>query len=153
MLRKNVWFVLVLFFVFLPSTILAQGMMHGKWWHDKTMAQELELNENERKMLEEKYTESRRKMIDLKSEVEKERLELEIVLGKKDASRDQITERFDRLEKARAKLSKSRFGLLLEVREIIGTDRFQELKAMHRSRAESRMERHYKDESSRRGRY
>ena len=153
MLRKNVWFVLVLFFVFLPSTILAQGMMHGKWWHNKTMAQELELNENERKMLEEKYTESRRKMIDLKSEVEKERLELEIVMGKQDASRDQITERFDRLEKARAKLSKSRFGLLLEVREVIGADRFQELKAMHRSRVESRMERHYKDESSRRGRY
>ena len=60
MLRKNAWFVLVLFVVFLPSTLLAQEMMHGKWWNNSSMAEELKLTDSERKILDEKYTESRR---------------------------------------------------------------------------------------------
>jgi Spy/CpxP family protein refolding chaperone len=156
MLRKNAWIVLVLFVVFLPSTILAQEMMHGKWWNDSTVSDELKLTDSERKMLEDKYTESRRKMIDLKSEVEKERLELDIILDNQDADKDQITERYDRLENAREKLSKERFGMLIEVREIIGVERFQALKQMHRNKTRDRKDRHSKGGSSSmepRGRY
>ena len=152
MLRKNAWIVLVFFVVFIPSTILAQEMMHGKWWNNSGISEEIKLTDSERKMLDEKYTESRRKMIDLKSEVEKERLELDIVLDNQDASRDQIAERFDSLEKARAKLSKARFGLLIEVREVIGAERFQSLKEMHRSRTRDKMDRRSKNRSSYMGR-
>ena len=67
MLRKNGWLVLVMFAVLLPSTLLAQEMMHGKWWQDKAMAEEMKLTDGERKLLDEKYTASRRKMITLKS--------------------------------------------------------------------------------------
>lgn len=148
MLRKNAWFVLVLFVVFLPSTLLAQEMMHGKWWNNSEVADELKLTDSERKILEEKYTDGRRKMIDLKSEVEKERLELDIVLENQDASKSQIVERYDNLENARKKLSKERFGLLIEVREVIGAERFQSLKEMHRSRTRDKMDRRSKDRSS-----
>ena len=148
MLRKNTWFVLVLFVVFLPSTLLAQKMMHGKWWNNSEVADELKLTDSERKILEEKYTDGRRKMIDLKSEVEKERLELDIVLENQDASKSQIVERYDNLENARKKLSKERFGLLIEVREVIGAERFQSLKEMHRSRTRDKMDRRSKDRSS-----
>ena len=148
MLRKNAWFVLVLFVVFLPSTLLAQEMMHGKWWNNSAVAEELKLTDSERKILEEKYTEGRRKMIDLKSEVEKERLELDIALEKQEANKDQIVERYDNLENARKKLSKERFGLLIEVREVIGVARFQSLKEMHRSRTRDKMDRRSKDRSS-----
>ena len=55
MLRKNAWFVLMLFVVFLPSTLLAQEMMHGKWWNNSSMAEELKLTDSERKILDEKY--------------------------------------------------------------------------------------------------
>jgi hypothetical protein len=148
MLRKNAWFVLMLFVVFLPSTLLAQEMMHGKWWNNSEVADELKLTDSERKILEEKYTDGRRKMIDLKSEVEKERLELDIVLENQDASKSQIVERYDNLENARKKLSKERFGLLIEVREVIGAERFQSLKEMHRSRTRDKMDRRSKDRSS-----
>ena len=148
MLRKNAWFVLMLFVVFLPSTLLAQEMMHGKWWNNSEVADELKLTDSERKILEEKYIDSRRKMIDLKSEVEKERLELDIVLENQDASKSQIVERYDNLENARKKLSKERFGLLIEVREVIGAERFQSLKEMHRSRTRDKMDRRSKDRSS-----
>ena len=148
MLRKNAWFVLMLFVVFLPSTLLAQEMMHGKWWNNSEVADELKLTDSERKILEEKYIDGRRKMIDLKSEVEKERLELDIVLENQDASKSQIVERYDNLENARKKLSKERFGLLIEVREVIGAERFQSLKEMHRSRTRDKMDRRSKGRSS-----
>ena len=148
MLRKNTWFVLLLFVVFLPSTLLAQEMMHGKWWNNSEVADELKLTDSERKNLEEKYTEGRRRMIGLKSEVEKERLELEIALEKQDANKDQIVERYDNLENARKKLSKERFGMLIEVREVIGVERFQSLKEMHRSRTRGKKDRRSKDRSS-----
>ena len=153
MLRKKAWFVLVLLVVFLPSTLLAQEMMYGQWWNNKAVTDELQLTDGERKILGEKYTESRRKMIDLKSEVEKERLELDIVLDKQDANKGQIIERYDSLENARKKLSKERFGMILEVREIIGVERFQALKTMHRSKTRDRGSRHSKDSSSRRDKY
>ena len=96
MLRKNGWLVLVMFAVLLPSTLLAQEMMHGKWWQDKTAAEEMKLTDGERKLLDEKYTASRRKMIDLKSEVEKERLELDIILAVQSLQQPGIFHRFRR---------------------------------------------------------
>ncbi|KPJ98916.1 MAG: hypothetical protein AMJ60_06750 [Desulfobacterales bacterium SG8_35] len=144
MLRKNVWMAVALFWIFLPSALLAQEMMHGKWWQNKVMAEQLELTDSERKILDEKYTESRRKLIDLKSEVEKERLELDILLDSKEVNRGQIFERYDSLEEARAKLSKERFSLLIEVRDIIGIERFQELKLMHRDRDRERTKKRFR---------
>jgi len=138
MLRKNVWIALALFLIFLPSSLLAQQMMHGKWWQNKAMTEQLQLTDSERKLLDEKYVESRRRLVDLKSEVERERLELDILLESPESNRVQISERYDRLEKARANLSKERFGLLIEVRDIIGVERFQELKSMHRNRDRDR---------------
>ena len=153
MLRKKAWIVLVMLAVLLPSTLLAQEMMHGKWWNNSAVADEVKLTDTERERLDAKYTESRRKMIDLKSEVEKERLELDIILDKQDANKDQITERYNSLDKAREKLSKERFGTLLEMREIIGAERFQTLKEIHRNKKQGRKDRHSRDKSSRRGGY
>ena len=147
MLRKNVWMLLVLISIFLPSSLLAQGMMHGKWWQNKTMAAQLELSDSERSLLDEKYAESRRRFIDLKSEVERERLELDILLESKEAKKEQISERYNSLEKARMNLSRERFALLIEIRDIIGVERFQELKSMHRERYgdRDRIKRHFRD--------
>ena len=147
MLRKNVWMLLVLVSVFLPSSLLAQGMMHGKWWQNKTMAAQLELSDSERSLLDEKYAESRRRFIDLKSAVERERFELDVLLESKEANKEQISERYNSLEKARTKLSRERFALLIEIRDIIGVERFRELKSMHRERYgdRDRSKRHFRD--------
>lgn len=153
MLRTRTWFVLVLLIVFLPATVMAQGMMRGKWWNNNSMAEELHLTDSERNRLDEKYVEGRRKMIDLKSAVEKERLELDIALDNPDADKARINEHYTRLEKARAELSKARFDLIIEMRDIIGVERFQTLQDMHRSRRDSMGNMPFKDRSSRRGRY
>jgi Spy/CpxP family protein refolding chaperone len=132
MLRKNAWVGLLFLLVFLPSTLMAQGLMHGKWWYDNSIRQELKLTDDETKVLDEKYTESRRKMIDFKSEVEKQRFEMDILLGAQDMDKQKILERYESLEQARRKLSRERFEMFMAIREIIGAERFQELKLMQR---------------------
>ncbi|MFC1843993.1 hypothetical protein ACFLZ5_04310 [Thermodesulfobacteriota bacterium] len=47
MLRTKAWFALLLLVVFLPATVVAQEMMHGKWWNDSSMADELKLTDSE----------------------------------------------------------------------------------------------------------
>lgn len=152
MLRKNAWIGLLFFVVFLPSTLLAQEVMHGKWWRDKSIIQELELTDSEEKILEEKYVESRRKMIDLKSQIEKQRFELDLLLGAKDVNKQEIMERYNSLEQTRANLSKVRFEMLMDVRETIGVERFQDLKFMHRDRDRRNRDR-YERKRSRRDKY
>ena len=152
MLRKKAWIGLLFFVVFLPSTLLAQEVMHGKWWRDKSIIQELELTDSEEKILEEKYVESRRKMIDLKSQIEKQRFELDLLLGAKDVNKQEIMEQYNSLEQTRANLSKVRFEMLMDVRETIGVERFQDLKFMHRDRDRRNRDR-YERKRSRRDKY
>jgi len=147
MLRKSVWSGLLFLVVFLPSTLLGQGMMHGKWWHDKSIVDELELTDSEKQDLDEKYIDGRRKMIDLKSEIEKQRFELDLLLGTRDIDKQKIMERFESLEQARSELSRTRFEMIMGVREIIGAERFQELKSMHRDRDRKEAKRFSKDRS------
>lgn len=147
MLKRNALVGLLVFAVLLPSGLWAQEMMHGKWWHDKSIMNELELTDSERKVLEQKYTESRRRMIELKSEVEKQRFELELLLGAEEFNRKKIMQHYDNLETARRNLSRERFEMLLSVRETIGVERFQELKTMHRDRDYDR-DRYRKDRKS-----
>lgn len=148
MLRKSAWSGLLFLVVLLPATLLAQGMMHGKWWHDKSIVSELELTDGEKKELDEKYIESRRKMIELKSEIEKQRFELDLLLGTSDADKQAILARFASLEQARANLSKARFEMLLEIRETIGAERYQDLKLMYRDRGRDGAGRFPRDRAS-----
>jgi Spy/CpxP family protein refolding chaperone len=152
MLRRSTLIGVLFLVVLLPATLLAQEIMHGKWWHHKSIVSELQLTDSEKKTLDEKYTESRRKMIDLKSEIEKHRFELDLLLGAQDMDKQKIMERYDSLEQTRTQLSKLRFAMLMDVRETIGPDRFQELKSMRRDRDRKEIKRFMRDRSSYRDR-
>jgi Spy/CpxP family protein refolding chaperone len=149
MLTKNVWPGLLLLFIFLPATVMAQGMMHGKWWHNDSIVQGLELTDNEKQELDAAYIESRRKMIELKGEIEMQRFELDLLLGSSEADKEKIMASFETLEQVRDELSKIRFEMLLEIRDIIGADRFQDLEVMHRDRNRKDAKRVMRDRSYR----
>lgn len=143
MLRKKVWMIVALFLVFLPSALLAKERNYGKWWQDNATAEQLQLTDKERKVLDDMYTESRLRLVDLRSAVEKERIELDRLLYSPDATSEQIAARYDNLLKARENLSKERFGVLIQMRDIIGIERFKQLKSMHRERGRDRTKKHF----------
>jgi Spy/CpxP family protein refolding chaperone len=64
--------------------------------------------------------------------VEREQFELDTLLGQKKVDDAKVRKQFKRLEKARTDLANERLGFIIRVREIIGVERFQQLKTSYK---------------------
>ena len=131
MLRKTLIAVVLLAMMSIP--VIAMGMQnapHGKWWQNPEVSSQMKLTDEERGTLDEAYLDNRRKLIDLKATLEKERLELEALLESNVLNKAEIMKRFGLMEKARTQLSAERFRFLVEVRKVIGLERYRTLKTI-----------------------
>jgi len=104
------------------------GMFGGKWWKMPKVSDKLALTLEEKEKLDNTHLQHRRKMIDLSSQVKKERLELEQILDSSAFSATASMDRFKKLQEAHTILAIERFRFLVQVRELLGLERFQELK-------------------------
>jgi len=116
-------------------------MPHGKWWRMPEVAKKLELTSEEQQKFDDLFVQSRRRMIDLKSNVEKEKLEMEMILDQQDFDESACMDRFKKFQDARTKLANERFRFLIEVRKLLGLDRYRQLKTEFRDRRVNRMKR------------
>jgi Spy/CpxP family protein refolding chaperone len=116
--------------VFVPMDSQGARMPLGKWWHTPRVAEQLNLNGREKEQLDELFIQTTRRMIDLRSAVERERLELSILMDKEAMDEDAVKGQFKKLEQARASLAAERFRFILAVRKILGAARFQSLKTL-----------------------
>jgi Spy/CpxP family protein refolding chaperone len=114
-------------------------MPHGKWWRMEEVAKKLDLTAGEQQKLEDLFVQSRRRMIDLKSDVEKKRLELEMILHQHDFDESACMDRFNKFQDARANVANERFRFLVEVRKLVGVDRYRQLETEFRDRRTHRM--------------
>ena len=105
-----------------------KGKMHGKWWKLPDVSEKLKLTDDEKKALDELYVGVRTKMISLRADAEKERFALEVLLDKETLDEAACLEQFDKSSSARALMGKEHFTFLLEVRKLLGLERFQQLK-------------------------
>ena len=132
----------------LPNVVICQDAPMGKWWHNPHMSKQLNLTDEEKNKLDEQYVESRRRMIDLKSNVERERFELETLIESDDLDEDTTKKQFKKLEKARSNLAGERFKFLMESRKILGNKRFQNVKQMYKKNKRNKHQKKGKKESS-----
>ena len=124
------------------------GVPRGKWWKMPQTAERLNLTDEEKEELDGLFLEHRRRMIDLRSRMQKERLELEYLLDSSSLDPAASMARFMKVQDAQKGIAVERFKFLLGVREILGLDRFQQLKAQVR---EHRMKRRHMGKDSRKG--
>ena len=83
-------------------------------------------------------------MIDFNGQVEKERLELEEIFDSSSFDAAACIDRFKKLQEAHKSLATERFEFLVQVRELLGLDRFQQLKTeVRRHRIKRRLGRRY----------
>jgi Spy/CpxP family protein refolding chaperone len=134
--------VLAVIVLFTPGLVFGQEMMGGKWWQSERIAEELKITDDEKRQLNEIYTGSRRELITFKSNVERERFELDNLLDQRDAKRKDINDQYNRLETARSNLSTERFNLLMDIRDIVGIERYQQLKFLHRMKRDKKTKRY-----------
>lgn len=117
-----------------PCDMTQFHVPRGKWWRMPEVVKKLVLTSEEQQKLDDLYVQSRRTMIDLKSNVKKEELELGIILDQQNFDESACMDRFNKLDSARDKLSNERFRFLVEVRKLLGLDRYRQLKMEFRDR-------------------
>lgn len=128
MLSKIFSALFLLVFVISPAVVTAKDFPPGKWWHNPQASEKLNLSDEEIKMLDKQFVDSRRKLIKLKSIVESEQFELDNLFDSENINQKEAMKQFDKLGHAKKNLSTERFRLILEVRNILGLERFRQLK-------------------------
>lgn len=126
MLKKLICIIVL---IAVPAFAFAKDMPSGKWWRNAKIASTMKLSQEEIKLLDEKYINSHRKLIQLKSDLELERFELEVLMDQDPLDEAKVMAQYKNMGSARDSLGTERFQFLLEVRKLLGADRFQLLKA------------------------
>lgn len=116
----------------LASWALAQPMPSGKWWKDPGIAKALDLTSRDVQQLDNLFVQSRRRMIELKNQVEKEQFEYQTLIESKNLDEKAVNRQLQKLEKARSDLNEERSRFVLGVRKILGHTRFQRLQQIYR---------------------
>jgi Spy/CpxP family protein refolding chaperone len=132
MLKNFLAGALLIVWLFAPGVAKAQDIPPGKWWRLPQVAEHLDLSPEEKNRLDDLFLDSRRRLIDLKSRLERERFELDNLLEQETLDEKAVMDRFRRLERARSDLAQERFQALLKARKILGFERYQKLKILFR---------------------
>ena len=132
MLKQMIASCLLLLVTVCAPASFAQSEPSGKWWRDPGIKTELDLKDGEVKRLDRLFKKSRRRLIDLKTKVEKAQFEYQNLMEAEPLDEAAVNRQFAKLEKARSQLAAERSRFLVEVRKILGHSRFQRLKQIYR---------------------
>jgi len=139
-MRRLVFYVLMCFLV-LPGISMAgdhggpnEGidLPPGKWWRMPDVAKELNISSDGQQKLDDFYYKHRTQMIDLKGALEKEQIALERSIEKEVLDEAVCKDQYQKVLNARNKLSIERYNFLIEVRKLLGYERFLQLKPKFR---------------------
>ena len=132
MLRKTLSVMILIALIGMPIIAMASHYTPpGQWWHNPEVLKQINLTEQEVDKLDKAYLDNRRKLIDLKGKLERERLELSNLLNNEETSEAEFMKQFGLMENARTRLATERFRFAIEVMKIVGPERYQTLKGMY----------------------
>ena len=136
-MRRVMFYTLICFFV-LSGISMARDkgysrdgiddLPRGKWWRMPEVASELKISSDEQAKLDDLYYKHQNQMIDHKSDLKKEQITLEWFIEKETLDESACKDQFQKVLEARNKLSTERYNFLIEVRKLLGYERFLQLK-------------------------
>ena len=139
---------IVMLLVFTTSAVAAQGMAGepkhhdriplGKWWQNSAGVENLNLTQEEVDTLDTAFNTRARKFMELKHAIELEQFELNSLMESKTLDEPALMAQFKKLESARANLSRERFQYYVQIRKILGPDRFQKIKTFRQRMQQQR---------------
>jgi len=115
-----------------PGPMKQAKIPFGKWWRHPSTVENLNLTQAEIDRLDTAFDDRARTFMELKHAVELKQFDLEKVMSSDPLDESAIMTQFNALESARATLSKERFQYYLEVRKILGSERFQKIKTFRK---------------------
>ena len=105
-----------------------ENLPRGKWWRMPEVASELKISPEEQTTLDDLFYKHRNRMIDHMGELQKGQLALEQFIENENLDEAACKDQFQKVLEARNKLSTERYSFLIEVRKLLGFERFLQLK-------------------------
>jgi Spy/CpxP family protein refolding chaperone len=124
------------------SVAISHDMRPGKWWKDQGMVEKLQLDEAQITQLDRVYDNSRDEMMKHRDSLKSEGAQLQKLFESEPLDENALRKQREKMEESKKELSLERFNFLINVRKIIGPEKFGQLKSMF---SESRRKR-FKDE-------
>ncbi|NOR26839.1 MAG: periplasmic heavy metal sensor [Desulforhopalus sp.] len=106
------------------------GMHHGsKWWQTPAVVEMINLSAEEENKVSDMWIEHRRKMIRLKGNLHVEKFEMEVLDDKMDFDATAFRLQFEKMQKASAEIDAERMNYRVEVRSLLGSERFFKIRS------------------------
>lgn len=134
MFRKCLAILAVIALFSLPRPSFAQGkeIPPGRWWHIPYFAEQLEIDDKQKDELDKLFDHNRQRLAELKKQVEEQKSELLKAIDEEHLNESSAIAQMKTLESTRTLLAATHFSYSLEVRKLLGHDRFQRLKTLYR---------------------
>ena len=107
--------------------VCAQDVNPGRWWRHPEVSKDLSLTRHEQRELDSLYVRNRDALIDMKADLEKERSRLADIMDRDTFHEEAARAQLRRVEEKQQRLTSERMRYLIEVRKILGPDRFRAL--------------------------
>ncbi|HEY3704128.1 MAG TPA: Spy/CpxP family protein refolding chaperone [Terracidiphilus sp.] len=107
---------------------------HGRWWNDPDVIQKLNLNDDQRKAMDDILQKHREKLIDLHASVDKTELAMQPLLSEDQPNESAVLAQIDKIAQARAELEKANARFLLALRAKLTPDQWKQLQTMREDR-------------------
>lgn len=123
----------------LPAALLAQAdIPDGKWWKRPRLAAEINLSPQQSRDIETIFVRTRPKLIDLRADLEKKQLALQVSMEDQTVDRRHVEKEIEAVETARAELQKARALMILDMKQVLRQDQWERLLQMQQTVRERR---------------
>ncbi len=113
-----------------PMERAFQGRMHGRWWDDPKLAQQIGLTADQQKKMDDILQQHRLKLIDLNAALQKQETIMQPLMEAEQPDEAKILSQIDSIAQARAELEKGNARMLLGIRQVLTPDQWTKLKAL-----------------------
>jgi Spy/CpxP family protein refolding chaperone len=128
MLRRVCAVLMLLALMTLPSFAVGQDMFPGQWWRLPQAGEMFGLTDKQKLQLDDLYFKNRRNLAELKDALEKERSRFAATMEREPLNEAAVMTQFGRLEETRTRLAAERVHYVIELRKVLGPERFQRVK-------------------------
>lgn len=131
---KRLFLLLAIVLLLVPAVSQAKDIPPGRWWRIPYFSEQLSITEQEKDELDKLFDHNRNRLAELKKQMEQERVELTRLMEEEHhLNENAAVVQMKKLENTRTVLAATRFSYSLEVRKLLGHDRFQQLKTIYRN--------------------
>jgi protein CpxP len=101
-----------------------------KWWKDSETVKQLQLTDGQATQIEQTFTDSKMRLIDMMASLQKEELKLETLINADQPNENAVSNQVDQVVQARGKLEKEHAMMMLNIRRLLSLDQWKKLQSI-----------------------